>query len=932
MASKSVLPTLPITYAEGDGAHLGAATNKSSTFRAYALDNMSTPVVTRETFAEYKSASDMEQNRLKRIAGWTIRCAIEGKGRTKNTVTPSQIITLDVDNATPAFQEALLGGEVMPGIALAANTTRSHTPENPRFRIALPVSPPISPDDYQRACRICSLQFDPELKIVDKVSARPAQLMYRPSCSKDMEKHFRYHEQDGGVFYWEEAVREWERKTGLDSNILSNLPRFYNESELREIAEKAEDPLDKKGPVGFFCRAYSITELIEGKDGEDPILDGIYQIDDWEQGAASRMTYIAGHSQNGAVVYDDKFVYSHHGSDPASDQLVNAWDLVRIHLFDGRDDDQEKPMAQRESWKKMIAFAKDQGPYKRQMGLDRYDMAAMLDDVEDDGWVEEETVEDLLGFDHMMAEQRQKSDEEMDDLLGVPVQSVVQPVSNPYQRLRAEKPPKDWIASELELDQNGSIKPTLTNIAIIIGNDSRLWRKIAFNAFSNQIMLLGDIKTRNSRVPPVNVRNHDTGDNWSDFNDVVIRAILEGPAGPGLPGYGTTVTDRNLQDAVKIAARRNSFHPIRDQINRWRDVEWDGVDRVGTFLARNLGARQDAYSKMAMEMMMIASVARVETPGCKFDYALILEGMTGIGKSTLIKILYGEEFFGELDADLADRQATAEQIAGKWCLELPELGSLSKSDYNHAKIFMRRQHDDVRLAYDRTVSVLPRQCVVWGTTNEKVYLKDPYGNRSYWVVKCEAEKIDFASILRERDQLWAQAVLLHDQMRARYPNGDLPLTLHGDALVIAQEMQEEVRIKEAWEDWVDGFLEEFEQPVTKGRLLAEIGVFDDSDPSADLNDDDNNDQVYRVACTQSMAKNMLGFRRDALTSLDNAHWAKLKNRLEDLGWVIEKRRIAKTPPRMWYISPNASPEDIKRGYSFSVEAEPRSDSPFDDLI
>ncbi|MDT6926053.1 hypothetical protein, partial [Enterococcus faecalis] len=35
----------------------------------------------------------------------------------------------------------------------------------------------------------------------------------------------------------------------------------------------------------------------------------------------------------------DKFAYSHHGTDPVGDQLVNAFDLVRIHLFGDLDED-----------------------------------------------------------------------------------------------------------------------------------------------------------------------------------------------------------------------------------------------------------------------------------------------------------------------------------------------------------------------------------------------------------------------------------------------------------------------------------------------------------------------------------------------------------------------------------------------------------------
>jgi predicted P-loop ATPase len=150
-----------------------------------------------------------------------------------------------------------------------------------------------------------------------------------------------------------------------------------------------------------------------------------------------------------------------------------------------------------------------------------------------------------------------------------------------------------------------------------------------------------DIKTRSKRIPPVAVRNKDHGDGWPDYNDMTIRAIIEDPAGPGLPGYGTKVAKTDLKDVVNMAARANAYHPIRDMVDGWRKKGWDCGDRISTFLQRILGTEQSAYTAMTFRMMMIASIARVETPGCKFDYALILQGLTGIGKSTLIKILYG---------------------------------------------------------------------------------------------------------------------------------------------------------------------------------------------------------------------------------------------------------------------------------------------------
>ncbi len=46
-----------------------------------------------------------------------------------------------------------------------------------------------------------------------------------------------------------------------------------------------------------------------------------------------RWDYIPADSTAGVVIYDDRFVYSHHATDPAGGKLVNAFDLVRIHKF-----------------------------------------------------------------------------------------------------------------------------------------------------------------------------------------------------------------------------------------------------------------------------------------------------------------------------------------------------------------------------------------------------------------------------------------------------------------------------------------------------------------------------------------------------------------------------------------------------------------------
>jgi hypothetical protein len=45
-----------------------------------------------------------------------------------------------------------------------------------------------------------------------------------------------------------------------------------------------------------------------------------------------RYDYIPAKSVAGLVIYEDKFAYSHHNSDPACGKLLNAYELVSIHL------------------------------------------------------------------------------------------------------------------------------------------------------------------------------------------------------------------------------------------------------------------------------------------------------------------------------------------------------------------------------------------------------------------------------------------------------------------------------------------------------------------------------------------------------------------------------------------------------------------------
>jgi putative DNA primase/helicase len=60
-------------------------------------------------------------------------------------------------------------------------------------------------------------------------------------------------------------------------------------------------------------------------------------------------------------------------------------------------------------------------------------------------------------------------------------------------------------------------------------------------------------------------------------------------------------------------------------------------------------------------------------------------------------------------------------------MQLSELSAMHKSEVNEATAFMSRQQDDVRMFYEKNKSKFPRQCVIWGMTNDQQYLRDTTG-------------------------------------------------------------------------------------------------------------------------------------------------------------------------------------------------------------
>ena len=125
---------------------------------------------------------------------------------------------------------------------------------------------------------------------------------------------------------------------------------------------------------------------------------------------------------------------------------------------------------------------------------------------------------------------------------------------------------------------------------------------------------------------------------------------------------------RQIADAVIVVSRANSYHPVRDYLDA---TEWDGVERLDTLFIDLFGVADTPYIRAVTRKAFCAAVARIYSPGCKFDYVTVIVGEQGIGKSTTLAKM-GGDWFSDSVSTLVGREAL-ESIQGSWLIELGEL-------------------------------------------------------------------------------------------------------------------------------------------------------------------------------------------------------------------------------------------------------------------
>lgn len=384
--------------------------NKEITYEQL-VNKLSKTTKTYETMNEYLSMNKDDQDRIKDVGGFVGGELKDGK-RKNGYVKSRSLVTLDIDFGTVSLLNDL---ELIVDYSMIIYSTHKHTPKKPRIRLIIPLDRKVSPEEYEAISRKIASEIG--MDYFDDTTYEPTRLMFWPSTPKDIDYYFNFIDEE--ILKADDVLAKYP-----DWKDCSYWPESSRVSRVREKnASKQGDPLSKEGLIGAFCRTYSIEDAIE-----------TFIPEEYSKASNGRYTYVHGSTFGGLVIYEDKFAYSNHSTDPTGGMLCNAFDLVRIHKFHELDIDSKDgtPVNKLPSW------------------------TAMMDLIQNDGEVKKT----------IASERRLEAIEEFDELA-------------------VDDENDDWV-KELSYNKKGEVESTLNNILTIIKNDSLLHGLGRLNTFNGR--------------------------------------------------------------------------------------------------------------------------------------------------------------------------------------------------------------------------------------------------------------------------------------------------------------------------------------------------------------------------------------------------------------------------------------------------------------
>lgn len=384
------------------------------------IDRLKTPVRTKETLEEYMKLPKARQDDLKDVGGYVAGELKDGIRRNANLLG-RDFITLDLDNIDPGKTKEVIEKIKSLDVTFTLHSTKKHAEYKPRLRVIFLADRTMTVEEYEPVARKIASMIG--IEMCDPTTFEVARLMYWPSVSNDSTYIHEFNKETSAINVdgMLDLYTDWRN--------IAEWPQVPGAEKITErLVKKQENPLEKKGAIGAFCKTYNIVEAVE------KFIPDIYEISD----NGDRMTYLEGSTYGGVVIYDDVFAYSHHATDPISGKLCNAFDLIRIHKFGDLDSDVKEgtPVNRLPSFLKMSEFS--------------------------------------------------RSIKEVADILNTEIYTA----GDDFSEVDEDGLDTSWI-NKLDRNESGVVIKSIHNILTVIENDPRLKDKLALDEFANRAMVTG---------------------------------------------------------------------------------------------------------------------------------------------------------------------------------------------------------------------------------------------------------------------------------------------------------------------------------------------------------------------------------------------------------------------------------------------------------
>ena len=378
-------------------------------------------------------------------------------------------------------------------------------------------------------------------------------------------------------------------------------------------------------------------------------------------------------------------------------------------------------------WVRDLAEAPSVGPeLEKILNVFRYLLANRAFEGADDSWNEEFLADVQRSFNHVAHDVRLKG-------------TLSSTLKQAPKKIVTTEEARELSSSDglgLVVGKDGNPKSTSFNVDLILTKHPEFAGHLRFN----------DLTRRPEISSGALFRPGPTGKNvFEGVYDTALVQWLEREFQLSVPRHVAAA-------CLNLAARKSTYNPVQDYL---LSLQWDGVPRVDNFLHEYCQcAGHDPYIRSISRKFLISAVARALEPGCKVDTVLVLRGVQGTKKTSLVKALAGDwytTFSQRFDSKDGIIQATE-----SWFVELSELASLTKSSIETMRGFITQRSDRIRIPYATYHEDFPRRCIFVGTTNSDRPLIDTEGNRRFWVV--ETGRVDIDELERNRDQIFAESV------------------------------------------------------------------------------------------------------------------------------------------------------------------------------